>query len=99
MASVVKDRDELKQQIQQLLAADLVAVNALLSRQFRNPNMFVQDVAQHVIRFQGKQIRPILTLLRRRTVQSGHCGTRECASSRGRCGNDTYGDAGPRRCD
>ena len=63
MASVVKDRDELKQQIQQLLAADLVAVNALLSRQFRNPNMFVQDVAQHVIRFQGKQIRPILTLL------------------------------------
>ncbi len=63
MTTVVENRDELKQRIQQLLAADLVAVNALLSRQFRNPNMFVQDVASHVSRFQGKQIRPILTLL------------------------------------
>lgn len=63
MTVVVANRDELKQRIQQLLAADLVAVNALLNRQFRNPNMFVQDVSQHVSRFQGKQIRPILTLL------------------------------------
>ncbi len=63
MTTVVENRDELKQRIQLLLAADLVAVNALLSRQFRNPNMFVQDVASHVSRFQGKQIRPILTLL------------------------------------
>ncbi len=63
MAVVVSNRDELKQQIQQLLAEDLAAVRAVLSRQFRNPNMFVQDVAQHVSRFQGKQIRPILTLL------------------------------------
>ena len=63
MVMVVSNRDELKQQIHQLLAADLAAVNALLSRQFRNPNMFVQDVAYHVSRFQGKQIRPILTLL------------------------------------
>ncbi len=63
MSVVVANRDELKQRIQQLLATDLVSVNALLNRQFRNPNMFVHDVAQHVGRFQGKQIRPILTLL------------------------------------
>jgi len=59
----MSNRNELRQRIQQLLVADLNAVNALLQRQFRNPNMFVQDVAQHVSRFQGKQIRPILTLL------------------------------------
>ena len=63
MTVVVSNRDELKQQIQHLLADDLAAVSVLLSRQFRNPNMFVQDVAQHVSHFQGKQIRPILTLL------------------------------------
>jgi octaprenyl-diphosphate synthase len=63
MSVVVANRDQLKQRIQHLLAADLAAVNDLLHRQFRNPNMFVQDVAQHVSRFQGKQIRPILTLL------------------------------------
>jgi len=63
MSVVVVNRDELKQRIQHLLAADLAAVNDLLRKQFRNPNMFVQDVAQHVSRFQGKQIRPILTLL------------------------------------
>ena len=63
MSVVVSNRDELKLQIQQLLAADLQSVDALLVRQFRNPNMFVQDVAQHVSRFQGKRIRPILTLL------------------------------------
>ena len=63
MSVVVANRDELKQRIQHVLAADLAAVNALLHRQLRNPNMFVQDIAQHVSRFQGKQIRPILTLL------------------------------------
>ena len=63
MTVVVANRDELKLRIQQLLATELVSVNAILNRQFRNPNMFVQDVAQHVSRFQGKQIRPILTLL------------------------------------
>lgn len=70
MAVVVSSRDELKQQIQQQLSADLQAVNALLLRQFRNPNMFVRDVAEHVGRFQGKQIRPILTLLCARLFDS-----------------------------
>jgi octaprenyl-diphosphate synthase len=63
MSVVLATRDELKGRIQQLLAADLASVDAILHRQFRNPNMFVQDVAQHVSRFQGKQIRPILSLL------------------------------------
>lgn len=63
MTVVVSSRDELKHQIQQQLSADLQAVNAVLKRQFRNPNEFVQDVTKHVSRFQGKQIRPILTLL------------------------------------
>lgn len=63
MPVVVSNRDELKQKILQLIAADLNAVNSLLERQFRNPNMFVQDVAEHVTRFQGKRLRPILTLL------------------------------------
>lgn len=63
MPVVVADRDELKQQIQQILSDDLFSVHLLLERQFRNPNMFVQDVAHHVSRFQGKRIRPILTLL------------------------------------
>lgn len=63
MSVVVSNRGDLKQQIHQFLAPDLMAVGSLLERQFRNPNMFVQDVAQHVSRFQGKRIRPILTLL------------------------------------
>jgi octaprenyl-diphosphate synthase len=63
MTVVVSSRDELKLQIQQTLSEDLLAVDALLRQQFRNPNMFVQDVAEHVGRFQGKRIRPILTLL------------------------------------
>ncbi|MFO0999673.1 MAG: hypothetical protein U0936_05000 [Planctomycetaceae bacterium] len=53
MSTVVSSRDELKQQIQQLLAEDCWPSTPLLERQFRNPNMFVQDVAQHVGRFQG----------------------------------------------
>ena len=63
MSVTLSNRDALKEQIHTLIGDDLVAVNAMLARQFRNPNMFVQDVAQHVSRFQGKQIRPILTLL------------------------------------
>jgi len=63
MSATASQRDLLKQQIHTLLASDLRAVQTMLTQQFSNPNMFVQDVAQHVSRFQGKQIRPILTLL------------------------------------
>lgn len=63
MSATLSNRDALKAQILTLIGDDLTAVNAMLARQFRNPNMFVQDVAQHVSRFRGKQIRPVLTLL------------------------------------
>ena len=56
-------KNDLKQLIHNLLGADLKSVRQLLDDQFRSPSMFVQDVAQHVSRFQGKQIRPVLTLL------------------------------------
>lgn len=93
MSVVVANRDELKQRIQHLLAADLAAVNDLLQRQFRNPNMFVQDVAEHVSRFQGKQIRPILVLLSAAFSPNGR-GTGKCASPCCSGGNDPHRDAG-----
>ncbi len=68
MSAVVSNREELKQQIHRLLGHDLHAVQRTLEHQFRNPNVFVRDVAQHVSRFQGKRIRPILTLLSARVL-------------------------------
>ncbi|MFN9721420.1 MAG: polyprenyl synthetase family protein [Planctomycetota bacterium] len=68
MSAVVSNREELKQQIHRLLEEDLRAVHGILEQQFRNPNVFIRDVAQHVSRFQGKRIRPILTLLSARVV-------------------------------
>jgi octaprenyl-diphosphate synthase len=63
MSVVLSNPDVLKDQIRAIVGDDLAHVNTLLAQQFRNPSMFVQDVAQHVIRFQGKQVRPVLTLL------------------------------------
>jgi len=63
MTVIETARARLKQRIVDVLAEDLAAVRYELSRQFRSPSMFVQDVAEHVSRFQGKQIRPILLLL------------------------------------
>lgn len=70
MSAVVSNREELKHQIHRLLGEDLRAVHGILEQQFRNPNVFVGDVAQHVSRFQGKRIRPILTLLSARAVDA-----------------------------
>jgi len=63
MTVIESTRVRLKQRIADVLADDLIAVREELSRQFRSPSMFVRDVAEHVGRFQGKQIRPILLLL------------------------------------
>lgn len=63
MTVIESTRVRLKQRISDVLADDLIAVREELSRQFRSPSMFVRDVAEHVGRFQGKQIRPILLLL------------------------------------
>ena len=53
----------LKNRLQQFLEHDLVAVNQILSKQLHSSSQFVADVTEHVSRFQGKQIRPILLLL------------------------------------
>ena len=63
MPMTMSNQMALKEQIHALIGEDLVSVNSLLTAQFRSPSNFVQDVAQHVSRFQGKQIRPVLTLL------------------------------------
>lgn len=64
MSSVrVVSRDELRQRLHEVIGGDLAAVQDVLARQFRNPNAFVQEVCDHVLRYQGKRIRPILVIL------------------------------------
>jgi octaprenyl-diphosphate synthase len=63
MSTAVSTSSELKSHIQRLLRSDLEAVERILQMQFRNPGQFIQEVAQHVARFQGKRIRPIVALL------------------------------------
>jgi octaprenyl-diphosphate synthase len=74
MTVIESTRVRLKQRIADVLAEDLIAVREELSRQFCSPSMFVRDVAEHVGRFQGKQIRPILLLLSSRIsgIAGGH---------------------------
>ena len=55
--------ENLKQRLQQHLAEDLAAVNSILHKNLRSSNAFVSDVLEHVSRFRGKQIRPMLLLL------------------------------------
>jgi octaprenyl-diphosphate synthase len=56
-------RIQLKQQITELLGPELGLVKEVLAKQFSSRSSFVQDVAEHVSRFQGKQFRPVLVLL------------------------------------
>ncbi len=56
-------RNQLKQQITGLLGGELGLVRDLLACQFSSRSHFVQDVATHVTKFQGKQWRPVLVLL------------------------------------
>lgn len=56
-------RNQLKQQITDLLSVELGQVRELLAAQFSSRSHFVQDVATHVTKFQGKQFRPVLVLL------------------------------------
>ncbi len=70
MSAVLLNKEQLKHRLRQFLDDDLSEVQNILQRQFRNPGMFVQDVASHVSRFQGKQIRPILTLLTAHVFQA-----------------------------
>src|SRR5690606_33190095 len=59
----VSSRDDLKQRLELVIGRELHQVRSELARQFRNPNTFVQELCEHVARYQGKQIRPILVLL------------------------------------
>lgn len=54
---------DLKTQLLEFLDADLRSVNDLLAKQLRSQSHFVREVIEHVSRFRGKQIRPVLTLL------------------------------------
>ncbi|MGV2332613.1 MAG UNVERIFIED_CONTAM: hypothetical protein LVR18_00155 [Planctomycetaceae bacterium] len=56
-------RTQLKQQITELLGPELGLVKEVLAEQFSSRSSFVQDVAGHVSKFQGKQFRPVLVLL------------------------------------
>lgn len=68
MNSTLQSATELKVRIQQHLSADLQAVNRILEQSLRSPNSFVADVLEHVARYRGKQIRPILLLLTNRMI-------------------------------
>jgi octaprenyl-diphosphate synthase len=68
MTTRLMTKDELRETLSLLTAADLDAVNHILRRQLKSPTDFVQDVCSHVARYQGKQIRPILVMLSARAV-------------------------------
>lgn len=63
MSSPTITKDDLRERLQHEIGSDLNAVHQVLLAQFRNPNEFVAEVCEHVARFQGKRIRPILLLL------------------------------------
>ncbi|MCR9201053.1 MAG: polyprenyl synthetase family protein [Planctomycetaceae bacterium] len=67
----------LKAELAHHLGHDLKHVNQILLHKLRSSSELVTDVTQHVSRFQGKQIRPVLVLLFERMVAgnaspSGH---------------------------
>lgn len=59
---------DLKKQLLEHLQGDLQAVNEVMRRRLETRSSFVSDVTQHVSRFQGKQIRPMLLLLTSRMI-------------------------------
>lgn len=59
---------DLKTELINHLGPNLASVDQILLKKLRSPSAFVSDVTQHVSRFQGKQIRPILLLLFERLI-------------------------------
>ncbi|MCA9062838.1 MAG: polyprenyl synthetase family protein [Planctomycetaceae bacterium] len=74
MPDGVLTKDDLKARLHLLLEPALVEVNRILLRQFRNPNSLVQELCDHVSRYRGKQIRPMLVLLTAGAISAGHSG-------------------------
>lgn len=72
---------DLKAMIQQSLSADLNHVNQILKAHLRSSSPLVAEMVDHVSRYQGKQLRPILVLLTHQmssgnNVDSGQCSER-----------------------
>lgn len=59
---------DLKSQLHDHLSVELQQVNDQLAQQLRTQSHFVSEVVEHVSRFRGKQVRPVLTLLFERLV-------------------------------
>ena len=59
---------DLKSELMKHLSADLAGVNGILKAKLRSSSDFVSDITEHVSRFQGKQIRPILVMLFERAI-------------------------------
>lgn len=57
---------DLKSQLQQYLISDLDRVNQILKAHLRTSSPLVAEMVDHVSRFHGKQLRPILVLLTHR---------------------------------
>jgi len=62
---------ELWKRIESSIGDDLTRVNQILEKQFQNPHPYITDVLQHAGCFRGKQIRPVLLLLCRKSI-NGH---------------------------
>lgn len=77
MPTTAFQAEDLKRELTQCLGADLVQVNLVLQRKLKSSSEFVTDVTDHVSRFRGKQVRPMLALLFERlsagqASQKGH---------------------------
>jgi octaprenyl-diphosphate synthase len=62
--------------IQQLVKADLEAVNAIISQQLQSDVELISQVAVHILHSGGKRLRPLLVLLSAKTLGytgNGHC--------------------------
>lgn len=62
--------DQLKHAIQKLLQEDLEQVNRILKTSLRSSSSLVAEMVDHVSRYQGKQLRPILLMLFHRMAKS-----------------------------
>ncbi|HIE98285.1 MAG TPA: polyprenyl synthetase family protein [Planctomycetes bacterium] len=68
MSATFLSAEDLKTQLRQHLARDLQAVNRILAEQLRTSSAFVSDITEHVSRYRGKQLRPMLLLLIHRMI-------------------------------
>ncbi|MCP4174040.1 MAG: hypothetical protein GY758_25085, partial [Fuerstiella sp.] len=68
MSATFLSAEDLKSQLRQHLASDLYAVNRTLTEQLRTSSAFVSDITEHVSRYRGKQLRPMLLLLTHRMI-------------------------------